>query len=320
VTLDKTASFDAFKAELQNSGKVKSVSGSVQPLGEWTKQLVIKAEGKDETVQSISALPGFASQMGIPVTKGRDLNLQFPSDQTDAVLVNQAFLKHMRWTTGIGKNITYQDHRYQIVGEVNDFHYQDFQAPVGPLLIMGCKPADVAYVYAKTSSGLFSNPHTAVGAAWKKVNPNLPFEYHYQELVFDQYFRGFVQVSQVTGAASVIMVVICVSGIFGLALLILGKKMKEISVRKVLGAGMSTIVYLINREFLYAIGFALLFGLPLSWFLTSLLFSVIAPESSVSAWPLIWSFLDLIAMTAISVSWHIFKAHTSNPTRYLKDE
>jgi putative ABC transport system permease protein len=138
--------------------------------------------------------------------------------------------------------------------------------------------------------------------------------------VFDEYFRGFVQVSQVTGAASVIMVVICVSGIFGLALLILGKKMKEISVRKVLGAGMGSIVYLINREFVYAIGFALLFGLPLSWFLTSLLFSVIAPESSVSALPLILSFLSLIAMTVISVSWHIFKAHTSNPTRYLKDQ
>jgi putative ABC transport system permease protein len=320
VTLDKTASFDAFKGELQNNNKVRSVSGSVQPLGQWTKQLVIKAEGHDETVQSISALPGFATQLSIPITKGRDLNPQFPLDQTDAVLVNQAFLKQMRWTTGIGKNITYQNHRYQIVGEVNDFHYQDFQTPVGPLLILGCKPADVAYVYAKTSSGLFSNAHTAVGAAWKKVNPNLPFEYHYQDLVFDDYFRGFVQVSQVTGAASLIMVVICISGIFDLALLILGKKMKEISVRKVLGAGMGAIIYLINKEFVYAIGFAMLVGLPLSWWLTSLLFSVIAPESSVSALPLLLSFFSLIAMTAISVFWHIVKAHTSNPTRYLKDE
>jgi len=320
VTLDKTASFDAFKGELQNSNKVRSVTGSVQPLGQWTRQLLIKAEGKDETVQSLSALPGFATQLGIPITRGRDLNPQFPLDQTDAVLVNQAFLKQMRWTTGVGKNITYQNHHYQVVGDVNDFHFQDFKTPVVPLLILGCKPADVAYVYAKTSSGLFSNAHTAVGAAWKKVNPNLPFEYHYQDLVFDDYFRGFVQVSQVTGAASVIMVVICISGIFGLALLILGKKMKEISVRKVLGAGMTSIVYLINREFLYAIGFALLFGLPLSWWLTSLLFSVIAPESSVSVLPLILSFLSLLAMTAISVSWHIFKAHTSNPTRYLKDE
>jgi ABC-type antimicrobial peptide transport system permease subunit len=248
------------------------------------------------------------------------LSPQFPSDQTDAVLVNAAFLKQMRWATGIGKNIDYQGHRYQIVGEVNDFHFQDFETPVGPMLIMGCKPADVGYVYVKTSAGLFSNAHVSVGAAWKKVNPNLPFEYHYQDLVFDNYFRGFVQVSRLMGAASMIMVVICISGIFGLALLILGKKMKEISVRKVLGAGIGSITYLINKEFLYAIGFSILFGLPVSWWLTDSLFRIIAPESAVSVLPLILSFLSLIAMTAISVSWHIFKAHTSNPTRYLKDE
>jgi len=320
VTLDKTASFDAFKDELKNSNTVKAVTGSVQSLGEYTRQLVIKTEGKDETVQSISALPGFATQMGIPITKGRDLSPQFQSDQTDAVLVNQAFLRQMHWATGIGKNIDYQNRRYQIVGEINDFHFQDFEAPVGPLLIMGCKPADVGYVYVKTSSGLFSNAHKSVEKIWKKVNPNLPFEYHYQAGVFDNYFNGFVQVSQVTGAASIIMVVICISGIFGLALLILGKKMKEISVRKVLGAGIGTIIYLINREFLYAIGFALLFGVPLSWWLTGILFGVIAPESGVSILPLILSFTSLITMTAISISWHIFKAHTSNPTKYLKDE
>ncbi len=320
VTLDKTASFDAFKDELKNNSTVKSVTGSTQSLGQFTRQLVIKTEGKDETVQSISALPGFATQLGIQITKGRDLSPQFPSDQTDAVLVNQAFLKQMNWTTGVGKNIEYESHRYQIVGETNDFHFQDFGTPAGPLLVMGCKPADVQYVYAKTSSGLFSNAHTAVAAAWKKVNPSLPFEYHYQDAVFDNYFNGFRQVSQVTGAASMIMVVICISGIFGLALLILGKKMKEISVRKVLGAGMGSIIYLINREFLYAIGFAILFGLPISWWLTSILFNIIAPESSVSILPLVLSFISLIAMTVISVSWHIFKAHTSNPTRYLKDE
>jgi len=320
VTLDKTAKYEAFKDELKNSNTVKSVTGSVQSLGNYTKQLVIKTEGKDETVQSISALPGFATQMGISITKGRDLNEQFQSDQTDAVLVNQAFLKQMRWATGIGKNIDYQNHRYQIVGEVNDFHFQDFQAPVGAMLLMGCKTVDITNVYVKTSSGLFNNAHTSIEKVWKKVNPNLPFEYHYQDAVFDNYFNGFSQVAQVMSAASIIMVVISVSGIFGLALLILGKKMKEISVRKVLGAGMGSIIFLINKEFLYALGVAILLGLPLSWWLTGNLFKILSPESSVSMLPLILSLISVILMTAISVSWHIFKAHTSNPTKYLKDE
>jgi putative ABC transport system permease protein len=320
VTLDETANFEAFKDELKSNSNVKSVTGAVQALGKYTNQLVIKTDGKDQTVQSINVLPGFATQLGIPITKGRDLNEQFQSDQTDAVLVNQAFLKQMHWTTGIGKNIEYENHRYQVVGEVNDFHFEDFKTPVGPMLMMGCKPADVGYVYVKTSSGLFTNAHTSVEKTWKKVNSNLPFEYYYQDTVFDGYFNGFSQVAQVMSAASLIMVVISISGIFGLALLILGKKMKEISVRKVLGAGTGSIIFLINKEFLYAIGFAILFGLPISWWLTGNLFKLLAPESSVSMMPLILSLISLIIMTAISVSWHIYKANTANPTQYLKDE
>jgi len=124
----------------------------------------------------------------------------------------------------------------------------------------------------------------------------------------------------VLSAASLIMIVISASGIFGLALLILGKKMKEISVRKVLGAGIGNIIYLINKEFLYALGTAILLGLPFSWWLTGNMLKLLSSESTASFTPLILSFVSLIAMTAASVSWHIYKAHTSNPTRYLKEE
>lgn len=320
VSLDKTASFQAFKDDLRNSNKVKSVTGSVESLGNYTKQLVIKADGTDQTVQNLNVIPGFATQMGISITKGRDLSEQFKTDETDAVLVNQAFLKQMHWAIGIGKNIEYENHRYQVVGEVNDFHYDNFQTQVGPLVMMGCKPADVGSVYVKTTSGLFSNAHSNIEKIWKSVNPNLPFEYKYQDTVFDGYFNGFEQVSEVLSAASMIMVIISITGIFGLALLILGKKMKEISVRKVLGAGIGNIIFLINKEFLYAIGFAALIGLPFSWWLTGNLLKILASDSHSSFTPLILSFISLMIMTAISVSWHIYKANTANPTKYLKDE
>jgi len=320
VTLDKTVNFDAFKNELKNNNDVKSVTGSEQPLGNYTKQLVVKTDGKELTVQSISALPGFVAQMGIAITRGRDMSEQFGTDEASSVLVNQAFVKQMHWATGIGKNIEYDNHKYQIIGEVNDFHFENFLAPVGPLLLMGCKPADINYAYVKTSHGLFSPAHKAVEKVWKAVNPNLPFEYYYQDTVFDGYFRGYIQVGEVLRNAALIMVFISICGIFGLALLILGKKMKEISVRKVLGAGIGNIIFLINKEFLFAIGFALLFGLPISWWLTGSMFKLLSPESHVSPLPLILSFMAILTMTAVSVSWHIFKAHTSNPTEHLKEQ
>jgi hypothetical protein len=80
--------------------------------------------------------------MGIKISKGRDLSEAFKTDATDAVLVNQAFMKQMHWITAVGKTINYNGHNYSVIGEVNDFHYDDFKTPIGPLLLMGCEPAD----------------------------------------------------------------------------------------------------------------------------------------------------------------------------------
>lgn len=320
VTLDKSANFGAFKNELKNNNNVKSVTGSVQSLGNFSKEMAIKTEGEEQNVQGLHVLPGFASQLGIKFTKGRDLNEHFGTDEESSALVNKAFLKQMHWASAIGKTFDYENRKYSIVGEVTNFHFENFQSPVGSMVIMGCKPEEINFVYVKTTSSLFSNAHLDIEKAWKKVNPNLPFEYYYQEGVFDNYFNGFTQVSKVLGAASIIMIVISISGIFGLALLILGKKMKEISVRKVLGAGMGNIIFLINKEFLFAIGCAILFGVPASWWVTRNLFNQISPESRVSLHPLILALISLIIMTVISVSWHIYRACTSNPTTYLKDE
>ncbi|MEP7108297.1 MAG: FtsX-like permease family protein [Ferruginibacter sp.] len=320
VTLDKSSNFEVLKAGLKNSNKIKSVSGSVQPLGNFSKQLVIKTEGKEQMVQGLNVLPGFASQLGIKIITGRDLSEEFGTDQTSAVLVNHALMKQMLWASAIGKTIEYENKRYSVVGEVNDFHFENFQSPVVPLIMFACKPEDIRFAYFKTTPGLFSSAHLEVENTWKKVNPNLPFEYHYQDAVFDGYFNGFTQISGILSAASIIMIIISITGIFGLALLILGKKMKEISVRKVLGAGMGSISFLINKEFLFAIGFAILFGFPISYWVTDNIFKQFSPESNVSYFPLFLSFIAMFVMTIISVSWHIYKAYIANPTTYLRDE
>ena len=320
VKLEDSTDFPLFKTALKGNNNFTSVTGSVQPIGNWTKQLVVRSEGKEQTVQSISALPGFASQLGIKILKGRDLSDSFGTDKSVSVLVNQAFLKQMNWQSGVGKMIEYGNKKYSIVGEVNDFRFENFQSKVQPLVLLGCTPEDVKFVYVKTKSGLLSDAHSAIGNIWKKTFPNLPFDYYYQDTVFENYFNGFSQVAQVMSAASLIMIIVSIFGIFGLALLILGKKMKALSVRKVLGAGMGNISFQIIKEFLSPMCFALLIGLPVSYLLTKSIFVQVTPESKVSFYPLIISFIGLIAMTVLSLLWHLNKAFTANPTTYLKNE
>lgn len=320
VQLNGAANYELFKTRLQNNSDIISVTGSVQPLGNWSKQMIIKSEGKEETILGLQALPGFASQLGIKITDGRDLSDKFKTDETASVLVNQAFLKTMNWTTGIGKTIEYDNQDYTIVGETNDFHFENFKDKVKPCIIMGCRPEDVKFVYAKTEPGLFKNAHTTIAGIWKKTFPDLPFDYYYQDAVFDNYFNGFTQVAQVMSAASIIMIIVSITGIFGLALLILGKKMKDISVRKVLGAGTGNISFQIIKEFLFAIGFGILIGVPISYMLTKAIFNQVIPESHVSFLPMILTLIALVTMTIVTVLWHLYKALVTNPSSYLRNE
>ncbi|MBA4850879.1 ABC transporter permease [Emticicia sp. BO119] len=318
VKLDVEHGFDVLNSELRNNVKVQSLSGTTLPL-EWAKEMVIKVEGQDYQIKGLKALPNFANTMGISIINGRDLSDAYQTDKTTSVLVNQTFLKRLNWKTGIGKTVEYENKKYLIVGEMKDFHYENFEHTIQPLMLMGCGKEEVKYAYVKTEKGLLNTAHLIAESVWRKAFPNVPFDYYYQDTVFDNYYYGFTQVIQILSAASFIMIIVSITGIFGLALLILSKKMKEISVRKVLGAGMGNIGYQIVKEFLFAIGIAFIIGVPISYLLTKAIFGQVTPESQVSFLPLVATLAGLVLMTIFSVSWHLYKAFVANPTEFLKD-
>jgi putative ABC transport system permease protein len=311
--------YELLTSELKSNNNIQSVTGSVQPLGKWTKQVVVKSGGTDFIVQCLQALPGFATQMGIEITKGRDLSYNLELDKTESVLVNQAFLKERNWDTGIGKTIEYNNTKYLIVGETNDFRFENYENKMNPLIVMGCLPSDILFAYINTKSNVIASPHTIVEKEWKKTFPDTPYEYYYQETVFDQYYAGAQQIISVMSMSTLIMIIISVTGIFGLALLVLARKMKEISVRKVLGAGTIHISFQILKEFLQAIVIAFIFGIPISYFFTNSIFIIFSPESDVSPVPFLVSFFTLLLMMIMSVLWHLYKAFIANPIEYLKD-
>lgn len=320
VSIDNSNSYNSIQEQLKKNNKIESVAGSVESLGNFTREISVKADTEAETVKSLNVLPGFTDHLGIKITSGRGFSEKFPADRQNSVIVNQAFLKMMNWSSGIGKKIIYNSHNYVIVGEVNDFRYESFEHEIAPLVLMNCKPEDVRFIYIKYAPELFSNAQQDIKGILQKIYPYHPFEYYYQDEVFEGYFTGFSKISKLLGVTSLFMTLISVSGVFGLALIILGKKMKEISVRKVLGADMSHIIYLIVKEFFFALVFAISIGLPLSYVMMTAMFSQLSVNSQFSLLPVLMAVVALLFTTAVSVSWHILKAYKASISPYLKDE
>lgn len=320
VKLNGSDKFELFSSAIMNSNQILSVSGSKEAIGYNDEQMAIRIEGQEQKVISIHAIGGLATHMGIPILNGRDLNKNYKTDASEAVIVNQAFVKANHWSSAVGKSIEYNGKKYSIVGETNDFRYKDFEHPVEALVIMACKSEDVNYVYIKLNGTLTSKAQNQIQATWKQLFPDKPFEYYYQDNVFDNYYFGFAQVINILTASSFVMILVSICGIFGLALLILSRKMKDLSIRKVLGAGFNSISIHIFKEFTWSLCIAFLIGLPISWLFTQTIFSQFTPESKMSMIPFLTGMLSVLGMTLLSIAWHLYKANTFNPIQSLRTE
>ncbi len=311
---------ELLKSELLKNPSIEEVSSSVHPLGKWQEELSIKLNGQNQTVNALRVASDFLPLMHIRISKGRNFLLNSVEDRNQSVIVNKSFSRRMRWDNPVGQTIVYDNRTYQIVGEVEDFNYEVLFHPVEPLIIRAAAPAESRFLAAKIKTGTISGATQIIENVWKKYHPSTPFEYYFQKDVFQLYFRGWTQVTDVLVATCLITIFISVSGIFGLASLIVYKRMKEMSIRKVLGAEITSLVFLMNKEFLMTIVVASAVGIPVSLTLIKGLLSLLSPYASPGILPFVIAPLSLVLMTILSMGWHIYKVAISSPSKNLRME
>lgn len=311
---------ELLKSELLKEPNIEAVSSSVQPLGKWQEELSIKLNGQTQTVNGLRVASDFLPHMHIRISKGRNFLLNSEQDRIQSVIVNKSFSRHMRWDNPVGQTLVYDNKTYQIVGETEDFNYEVLFHPVEPLVIRAAAPAESRFLAAKIKTGSNSGAIQIIENAWKKYHPSTPFDYYFQNDVFQLYFRGWTQVTNVLVATCLITIFISVSGIFGLASLIIYKRMKEMSVRKVLGAKIATLIFLINKEFMITIIIASIIGIPVALAMIKSLLGLLSPFSSPGILPFLIAPVSLVVMTIISMSWHIYKVAISSPAKNLRTE
>ena len=181
-------------------------------------------------------------------------------------------------------------------------------------------PEDFRYVAIKTTEGEMTETAKNLESVWKGMYPTMPYNYFFQDGIFDGYFRAFDQLTKILNATSLMTIIICSMGLFGLALLLLMRRMKEVSIRKVLGAGMGSLSWRINKEFFITILISSVLAAPISWFLMKSLLDLVVPGTTIGALPFILTTVALITLTLVSISKHIYNLSVSDPTRFLREE
>lgn len=325
LTDDLTKNYALLKADLLSAGVATSVTRTSAPLTEgWSNSWGFEWPGKDPNDKTLydrfMADDAIAATAGFKIVQGRDFNLSTYLTDSTAVLLNETAVQKMNLKNPIGQIIKDNNIDWHVVGVIKDFI---LTSPFGgqyPMVIEGAKGwFNVVHVKLNPKNATAQNLKKAE-AIFKKYNPAYPFEYKF---VDEEYARKFDdQKRTVTLAALFAGLTIFISclGLFGLATYMAENRIKEIGVRKVLGASVASITTLLSKDFLKLVVIALLIASPVAWWAMNKWLQNYEYRIHINAWVFVLAGVVSILIALLTVGYQAMKAARTNPVKNLRTE
>ena len=322
--------FESLKNELDKIPAVtSSTGGSSYPGIASVNDLLFYGEGKTVNdvidINLIAPDDNYFHTLGLTLLKGREFFKSSAAD-SNSIILNETALKQLNYDprTAVGRKVYYDFHgqhaTLQIVGVVKDFNYESLYTTIKPLGFTTTLGNKHSYLIASLSSGNYSATLGAVETAWKKIDPSLPFNYSFLDKDFQANYEKDQRTSEIVGYFTIVTILIACLGLFGLSAFSAEQRIREIGIRKVLGASVSNITLLLSGDFLRLVIVAVLISSPLAWFAMHKWLQNFAYRTPISWWlfPLAGGIALLVAW--ITVSFQAIRAAITNPVRSLRSE
>jgi putative ABC transport system permease protein len=328
MTGDIPKNYTLIKNELLASGIAKSITKTNSPLTErWSDGWGQSWEGKDPNDKT--SFDRYLSDEGLGVTaglqfiQGRDFDLkQFPTDST-GLIINESSLKAMKFKDPIGKIIGDLGIDWHIVGVIKDFILTSPYEPTRPLLICGAKSSfmsfNVMQIKLNGNNSTAKNLKTAA-AIFKKYNPEYPFEYKFVDEAYAQKFENEQRQGTLAALFAGLTIFISCLGLFGLATYMAENRIKEIGVRKVLGASVTGITTLLSKDFVKLVIISFIIAAPLSYWSMYKWLQGYEYRVSIQWWVFAVACFLSVAIAILTVSYQAIKAALANPVKSLRTE
>ncbi|MGG9964123.1 ABC transporter permease [Ferruginibacter sp. SUN106] len=219
----------------------------------------------------------------------------------------------------LGQRFTMGGDTGKIIAVVKDFHYKNMHEKIGPLVISNNSGSD-SYIFIKTSPGNISKAVSAMSGIWTKYIADQPFSYTFLDDSFARLYKADIKTSQLIFIFSLIAVIICALGLFGLAAFTAERRIKEIGIRKVLGASVQQITALLSKDFVVLVAIAIIIASPIAWWVMNKWLQDFAYRINISWWIFGMAGGIAIIIALVTVSYQAIKAAIANPVKSLRTE
>ena len=243
----------------------------------------------------------------------------------EAVIVNEAMVKSMNWTNPLNESINLgmneKSRDWKVIGVVKDFHFLSLENDIGPLfLTMDTTFSHCQYILAKISPNDIPGAMTNLERTFKNLSADRPFDYSFVDENVEMQYRSHRRWMSIVGLATAFAIVISCLGLFGLAGINVSNRTKEISIRKVLGAELTNIFVLLNKQFLLLALLAFALAAYPAWYAMNQWLNSFKFKIEINLILLTCSFIVGLFFAMIAVGYHTIKAIRVNPVDSLKSE
>jgi putative ABC transport system permease protein len=322
--------YDAFRTELLSNSNIKNIGRSSRiPTGRLLDAMGAKIMSGDSLapvaadIKFVSADQDFISTYGVKVLAGRGFSKDFSLD-TSAFLINEAAAKVLNFKTNeeaIGKDFGYGNRKGKLIGVFNDFHFESMHQKIVPLVLLVPRNANnYGRISIKVAGSNIPAALSHIENTWKKFLPDAPYRFTFLDENFERLYKAEEKQKTLFTTFACLAIFIACLGLFGLSAFAISQRIKEIGIRKVLGADVSTIVTLLSKDFLKLVAISAIVAFPVAWYFMNNWLQDFAYRINMPWWIFIVAGIVAAFIALITISFQAIKAAISNPVKSLRTE
>lgn len=276
----------------------------------------------DFRIADIHISHNFLETFNIDLVAGRNFDIDLASDSTEAFILNETAVETIGWGSpgeAIGKQFLYGGRRGRVIGVVNDFNFESLHQSIAPIVFL--IPDDrIRSVAVKIRDNSREEVLRFLEEQWATLRPDYPFTYYFVQDNFEEQYNSEERLGTLFGFFSVIAIIIAALGLFGLASFATQQRIKEIGIRKVLGATVSQIVWLLSTRFTSLVIVSILIATPIAWYSMDRWLDTFAYQVDMPVWSFVLAGISAIVIALLTISYQSVKAAVSNPVNSLRSE
>jgi putative ABC transport system permease protein len=333
VVGDVARNFDAIRHELTSTGIAENVALSDHvTLYSGNNTGGLTWDGKTSTGQVLISqryvTPGFFNTSGMKILEGRDIRVADSAieNKTIHIVITETLAKLMGGGgSALGKSLRFEGDssglHAEVVGVVNDYVYGDMYGKPDPVMFFYCKPENTLEMYVRLRPGSDTESGLArIQGVFRKYNPAYPFNYVFVDEQFNNMFLNEMLISKLSRVFASLAIIISCLGLFGLAAYTAERRTKEIGIRKILGANISSITTLLSKEFMGLVVVSCLVSFPVAWLVMHNWLENYHYRIEISWWIFLAAGVSALVIALATVSFQAVRAAFVNPVKSLRSE